>query len=89
MEFAQHIFGRSVRLGVRVFATFPSKMAWPLKVVENRHKIIAGDVVNVIPFKAERRELIHHGIWLSFIPSSGVLTVMIRFHSVHLLVYSL
>lgn len=83
MEFAQCFFGLSVRFGVRVFDTCPLKMSRPLELVENWHQINAGDVVNVIPFEAEGRELIHHGMKHSFIPASGVLTVMNWFHFIH------
>ncbi len=54
-----------------------------MAIVENSHQISVGDGINVIPFEAEAAEAIRHGMRLSYIPSSGVLTITIRFCSVH------
>ncbi len=82
-EFAQRIFGLSVGLGVCDFVPCPLKMARPLEVVENWHQITVGDVVHVIPFEADGRELFHHGMRFCCIPIPGVQTLMIRFRSIH------
>lgn len=83
MEFAQRMFGQSVGLGIRALVCCPLKDAEPFQIVEQSHQICAGDVVNIIPFELEPKEQVRRGLWLNFVPTTGLLSITIRFRAVH------
>ncbi len=83
LEYAILLFGLGIGLGVHFFVPCPLKKAASLVTVENSHQISVGDGINIIPFEVEAKELVWHGMQLHYIPSSGMLSVMIRFCLVH------
>ncbi len=83
LDFAKRLFGDTFGLGVRKLLCCPLGRSLPYRIVESQHQISDGDAINVIPFEDGPRELVRRGIWLSYAPSTGLLSVLVRFRALH------
>ncbi len=51
--------------------------------MENSHQISAGDTLNIILFELQSTDAIHRGVWLSYVPATELLSIILRFQAIH------
>ncbi len=80
---ARQIFGASAGLGIRVFVPCSLRKVPINEAAESSHTVRQGDTINVIPFVVDNTNAVQKGLTLKYIPTSGALTISIRFQRVH------